>query len=39
VPYLYRDWQTLIMYKWRYSSGLILHKDWINELKDLEDPN
>lgn len=39
VPYLYRDWQTLIMYKWRYSSGLVLHKDWINELKDLEDPN
>ena len=39
VPYLYRDWQTVTMYKWRYSSGLVLHQGWINELKELEDPN
>jgi hypothetical protein len=38
VPYLYRDWQTLIMHKWRYASGLILHQQWINELKNLEQP-
>lgn len=38
VPYLYRDWQVVTMYKWRYSSGLVLHQEWINELKNLEQP-
>lgn len=38
VPYLYRDWQEVTMYRWRYSSGLVLHQDWINELKELEQP-
>lgn len=36
VPYLYRDWQIVTMYKWRYSSGLVLHQGWINEIKDKE---
>lgn len=39
VPYLYRDWQTLTMYKWRYSSGLILSQQWLNEIKTLEQPS
>lgn len=38
VPYLYRDGQTVTMYRWRYSSGLVLHQDWINEIKELEQP-
>lgn len=38
VPYLYRDWQSVIMYRWRYASGLVLHNGWINEIKDLEQP-
>lgn len=38
VPYLYRDWQIVTMYRWRYSSGLVLHQDWINEIKTLEQP-
>lgn len=38
VPYLYRDWQSVTMYRWRYSSGLILSSQWINEIKDMEQP-
>lgn len=38
VPYLYRDWQVVTMYRWRYASGLVLHQDWINEIKNLEQP-
>jgi hypothetical protein len=38
VPYLYRDWQVVTMYRWRYSSGLVLHQGWINELRDIEQP-
>jgi hypothetical protein len=38
VPYLYRDWQAVTMYKWRYSTGLVLHQKWINELKMIEQP-
>jgi len=38
VPYLYRNWQTITLYRWRYSTGLILHQQWINEIKELEQP-
>ena len=38
IPYLYRDWQVVTMYRWRYSSGLVLHQGWINEIKELEQP-
>lgn len=36
VPYLYRDWQSVRLYRWRYASGLILHKDWLNEIYEEE---
>lgn len=36
VPYLYRDWQSVRLYRWRYASGLVLHKDWIREIYEEE---
>jgi len=36
VPYLYRDWQEVMMYRWRYSSGLVLHQQWLNEIMQNE---
>jgi hypothetical protein len=36
VPYLNRDWQVVTMYQWRYSSGLVLHQGWIQEIYEKE---
>jgi hypothetical protein len=36
LPYLYRNWQSVIMYQWRYASGLVLHQEWIQELYNRE---
>jgi hypothetical protein len=36
VPYLYRDWQIVNMYRWRYASGLVLNQGWINEIMNIE---
>jgi hypothetical protein len=36
VPYLYRDWQSVRMYRWRYASNLILHKEWLQEIYEKE---
>jgi len=38
IPCLNRNWQSVTMYRWRYSSGLVLHQGWINELKEIEQP-
>lgn len=36
VPYLYRNWQSLNMYNWRYGNGISIHQAWIRELMDRE---
>lgn len=36
VPYLYKDQQSVIMYRWRFAAGLILHQTWLNEIYEEE---
>lgn len=36
VPYLYRNWQNVNMYNWRYGNGINIHQAWIQELMNRE---
>lgn len=36
IPYLYRNWQNVNMYNWRYGNGINLHQAWIQELMSRE---
>ena len=36
VPYLYRNGQEVVMYEWRYGTGVVLHQEWLLELMNRE---